>query len=95
MVAEKQYKVIGTRPIRPDGTDKVTGRAQYGADVKMTGMTIQRNGLLKTMLDYGDVVCQTAGTDNDFTIIGVKDPRAVQALVDRERDRERMRIRVG
>src|SRR4051812_26769588 len=38
MVAEKQYKVIGTRPIRPDGTDKVTGRAQYGADVKMTGM---------------------------------------------------------
>ena len=27
MVAEKQYKVIGTRPIRPDGTDKVTGRA--------------------------------------------------------------------
>ena len=42
MVAEKQYKVIGTRPIRPDGTDKVTGRAQYGADVKMTGMLYGR-----------------------------------------------------
>ena len=41
------------------------------------------------MLDYGDVVCQTAGTDADFTIVGVKDPRGVQALVDRERDRER------
>ncbi|NIP71674.1 MAG: hypothetical protein GWO16_00945, partial [Gammaproteobacteria bacterium] len=26
-------KVIGTRPIRHDGEDKVTGRAQYGADV--------------------------------------------------------------
>ena len=26
MVASKEYKVIGTRPIRPDGTDKVTGR---------------------------------------------------------------------
>jgi CO/xanthine dehydrogenase Mo-binding subunit len=32
------YKVIGTRPIRPDGTDKVTGRAQYGADIRLTGM---------------------------------------------------------
>ena len=37
--AEKpQYKVIGTRPIRHDGVDKVTGRAQYGADVKLSGM---------------------------------------------------------
>ncbi len=32
------YKVIGTRPIRPDGTDKVTGRAEYGADLKLEGM---------------------------------------------------------
>ncbi|MEE2659637.1 MAG: xanthine dehydrogenase family protein molybdopterin-binding subunit [Candidatus Latescibacterota bacterium] len=27
------YKVIGTRPVRHDGEDKVTGRAVYGADV--------------------------------------------------------------
>ncbi|MGE3857313.1 MAG: xanthine dehydrogenase family protein molybdopterin-binding subunit, partial [Dehalococcoidia bacterium] len=32
------YKVVGTRPIRPDGTDKVTGRATYGADLNMEGM---------------------------------------------------------
>jgi CO/xanthine dehydrogenase Mo-binding subunit len=32
------YKVIGTRPIRHDGTDKVTGRALYGADIQMAGM---------------------------------------------------------
>ncbi|HLG11271.1 MAG TPA: xanthine dehydrogenase family protein molybdopterin-binding subunit [Dehalococcoidia bacterium] len=38
MVAAKEYKVVGTRPIRHDGTDKVTGRAQYGADVRLTGM---------------------------------------------------------
>jgi xanthine dehydrogenase molybdenum-binding subunit len=35
---EKGYRVIGTRPIRHDGTDKVTGRARYGADVRMAGM---------------------------------------------------------
>jgi xanthine dehydrogenase molybdenum-binding subunit len=32
-----QYKVIGTRPVRPDGIDKVTGRAQYGADIRLPG----------------------------------------------------------
>jgi CO/xanthine dehydrogenase Mo-binding subunit len=42
MVVSNEYKVIGTRPIRPDGTDKVTGRAQYGADVKLTGMLYGR-----------------------------------------------------
>ncbi|MEM7128752.1 MAG: xanthine dehydrogenase family protein molybdopterin-binding subunit [Chloroflexota bacterium] len=32
------YKVIGSRPVRHDGTDKVTGRAVYGADVRFPGM---------------------------------------------------------
>jgi CO/xanthine dehydrogenase Mo-binding subunit len=32
------FKVIGTRPIRHDGVDKVTGRAVYGADVQLPGM---------------------------------------------------------
>lgn len=32
------YKIIGTRPIRHDGVDKVTGRAMYGADIHLTGM---------------------------------------------------------
>ena len=33
-----KYNVIGTRPIRHDGADKVTGRALYGADFQMAGM---------------------------------------------------------
>jgi xanthine dehydrogenase molybdenum-binding subunit len=37
-VEKKKYKVIGTRPIRHDGTDKVTGRAKYGADTNISGM---------------------------------------------------------
>ena len=34
-----KYKVIGTRPVRHDGVDKVTGRAEYGADVQLTGLS--------------------------------------------------------
>jgi CO/xanthine dehydrogenase Mo-binding subunit len=37
-----KLKVVGTRPIRPDGVDKVTGRAQYGADLVMPGMLVGR-----------------------------------------------------
>ncbi len=39
MVTEtkRAFRVIGTRPVRPDGIDKVTGRAQYGADVHVQG----------------------------------------------------------
>ena len=33
-----KYKVIGTRPIRHDGTDKVTGKAIYGGDTRLAGM---------------------------------------------------------
>jgi CO/xanthine dehydrogenase Mo-binding subunit len=32
------FKVIGTRPIRHDGVDKVTGRALYGADFQIAGL---------------------------------------------------------
>ncbi len=34
----QDFKVIGTRPIRHDGVDKVTGRAKYGADYNFPGM---------------------------------------------------------
>ena len=32
ILKQGDYKVIGTRPVRHDGADKVTGRAKYGAD---------------------------------------------------------------
>ncbi|HEY1260206.1 MAG TPA: xanthine dehydrogenase family protein molybdopterin-binding subunit, partial [Stellaceae bacterium] len=37
-IAKEFQKVVGTRPIRPDGVDKVTGRANFGADMVMPGM---------------------------------------------------------
>ena len=38
VLSNTEYKVIGTRPIRHDGADKVTGRAQYGADFQLPGL---------------------------------------------------------
>ena len=61
--------------------------------VNVQDMTVVRNGILRTLLDYGDIVCQTAAELQDFRLVGIPDPRDTQALVDRERDRERTRLR--
>ena len=36
--ATKEFKIVGTRPLRPDGIDKVTGKAIYGADLYAPNM---------------------------------------------------------
>jgi CO/xanthine dehydrogenase Mo-binding subunit len=38
----QKFKIIGTRPLRPDGIDKVTGRAKYGADASAPGQLVGR-----------------------------------------------------
>jgi CO/xanthine dehydrogenase Mo-binding subunit len=39
-LVRKPFKVIGTRVRRPDGIDKVTGRAKYGADAFAPGQLV-------------------------------------------------------
>ncbi len=39
---ERALKQVGTRPDRPDGVDKVTGRARYGADITAPGMLVAK-----------------------------------------------------
>jgi CO/xanthine dehydrogenase Mo-binding subunit len=39
---ERKFNVVGTRQIRPDGVDKVTGKARYGADFNMPGQLVGR-----------------------------------------------------
>ena len=38
MAEALDFEYIGTRPIRPDGIEKVTGRAKFGADEVLPGM---------------------------------------------------------
>src|SRR6185436_11579952 len=38
----QKFKVVGTRPLRPDGIDKVTGRARFGADATAPGQLVGR-----------------------------------------------------
>ena len=38
--ATHKFKIVGSRPVRPDGIDKVTGRAKFGADANAPGMLV-------------------------------------------------------
>ena len=38
VLSNQEYNVVGTRPVRPDGADKVTGKAHYSADINLPGL---------------------------------------------------------
>ena len=38
VLSTQEFDVVGTRPLRHDGPDKVMGRARYAADIHLTGM---------------------------------------------------------
>ena len=46
VLSTEEFKVVGTRPIRHDGPDKVTGRALYGADFQAAGLL--HGGILRS-----------------------------------------------
>ena len=57
---DDNYKTLGTRPVRHDGVDKVTGRAIYGNDVKLQGLI---EGDIRAIDD-----CQQAVEDVDAVV---------------------------
>src|ERR1700674_1539606 len=66
--AVKQFKWIGTRPIRPDGVPKVTGLALYGADLAMPGMLVGR--ILRS--PYAHARIRSIDTSKAAALPGVK-----------------------
>ena len=80
-----QYNVIGTRPIRHDGVDKVTGAAQYGADLQLPGMLYGR--VLRSPHAHARIV--SIDTSKAKALEGVKSvitnadfPRASDDVID-------------
>jgi xanthine dehydrogenase molybdenum-binding subunit len=70
MVTENKpaYKVIGTRPVRPDGIDKVTGRAQYGDDIRLQGAL---RGRMKRS-PHAHAIIKTIDASKALALPGVK-----------------------
>src|ERR1700722_18838420 len=62
------YRVIGTRPIRHDGVDKVTGRAKYGADYTFPGMLFGK--VLRS--PHAHALIKSINCDKALALPGVK-----------------------
>jgi hypothetical protein len=60
--------------------------------VNIQDMRVERRGVTATIFGFSDLLCSTAGTEGGtFNISGVPQAEELQLLIDKERDRERMR----
>jgi hypothetical protein len=51
-------------------------------------MTVNVDGLLPTILNFGNIQVHTASTNKDFYISGIPEPRAFKQAIRKEHDRE-------
>src|SRR5215471_20563656 len=47
-LGKKKYSVLGQRPVRHDGADKVTGKAVYTADLQLPGMAMAHGKIVRS-----------------------------------------------
>jgi xanthine dehydrogenase molybdenum-binding subunit len=64
----REFQVIGTRPIRHDGFEKVTGAAKYGADYSFPGMLYGK--VLRSPFAHARI--KSISTDKAMAMPGVK-----------------------
>lgn len=57
--------------------------------VNIQDISVHREGLLQTLLNFGDVACETAGERQQFTLVGIPRPSESLAELDRARDAAR------
>ena len=84
VLSNTEFKVVGTRPIRHDGTDKVTGRAKYGGDFLSADLLFGKvlrsphaHAIIKSIdvskaLAYPGVLAVITG--EDMPVAGKEDP---------------------
>ncbi len=85
VLATRAYDVVGTRPVRHDGADKVTGRALYGADKQMAGLL--HGFVLRSPHAHAKIVSidttQAEALDGVFAVVTAADlPPARDKIVD-------------
>ena len=78
VLSTTEFDVVGTRPIRHDGADKVTGRALYGADFTMAGLI--HGAILRSPHAHARI--KSIDTSKAEALAGVKAVVTAQDLAD-------------
>ena len=87
VLSTEEYNVVGTRPIRHDGADKVMGRARYAADIHLPGMLhgkILRSPHAHARIKKIDVTRALALTGVEAVVTGMDLPDISAEVADLE-----------
>ena len=57
--------------------------------VNVQDISVRKSGVMASVLNFGDVLCQTASTQGAFVFRGVSEPAGLMELLDRVRDEAR------
>ncbi len=60
--------------------------------VDIQDMSVNKSGILPTLFNFGDVLCQTAGEKPNFILAAIPDPAKALELVDASRDAARKQL---
>ncbi len=92
LLEKQDLKIVGTRPVRPDGADKVTGKAVYGADFTLPGLL--RGAILRSPHAHARIISidtrkaealpgvKAVVTNNDFSKSGSGEIDAGESMID-------------
>ena len=57
--------------------------------INLQNISVSKRGVLASIFNFGDVLCQTASTQGQFAFRGVGDPNGVMETLDKMRDQAR------
>jgi hypothetical protein len=57
--------------------------------VNVQDMSVEKNGIMPTLLNYGSLICQTAGATQRFVLKQIPNPNKVLDVIDQARDAAR------
>ncbi|MCK9519636.1 MAG: hypothetical protein M0R74_11530 [Dehalococcoidia bacterium] len=60
--------------------------------INVEDLSIERSGLLATSFNYGNVRCQTSGTQANFVLSGIPEPSKLLSVIDSTRDAARREL---
>jgi xanthine dehydrogenase molybdenum-binding subunit len=85
VLATQTFDVVGTRPLRHDGADKVTGRALYGADKQLAGLL--QGAILRSPHAHAKIISidtsKAEALEGVFAVVTTADlPPAKDKIVD-------------
>ena len=83
ILKNNKYNVIGTRPIRHDGLEKVTGKAVYSADVQLPNMSY--GAILRSPYAHARIVSiDTSEAEKLSGVFGVITGKDFQTGIDKD-----------